>query len=305
LHALARLVALSTLLAAPGCDGPSRPAGPLIAEGPEVAIPTSEVQARLDEMPPARRARYASLEARRELVESSILLEMQAREAEKMGLAGGPDFQAGGKARMVQRMLLMRFHDPEGPASVSDADVRAYYDEHREEYVQPVKMRVAHITFEAPEGSPGRSSRRDEARRMRERIAREGATNPDAFRDAISGIAHTRNPDVQGAALGLLSREQLARAFTPEIAEAAWGLPPDRPSAVLASPRGFHILQGQGGQPAMDVSVEQARGAIRIILYQARMADAYREWTAQLRGRANVRVSEPELARLRIAPEAG
>jgi peptidyl-prolyl cis-trans isomerase C len=292
------LAVLSIFLSLPACDRPGLPSEPLVAAGNGVTITTREMQGRIDEMSPALRSRYTSVEAKRELLDTWVLSELMAREAELAGLANGPDFQAGGKKQMVQRLVLMRFRDPEGPRTVSDAEVRAYYGEHAAEYVQPVKMRVAHITFEAPEGSPGRSRRGAEARKIRDRIIRDASTNPDAFEAAITEVARTASPVTQGAFLGLLTRDELARAFTPEIADVAWGLSPNAPSSVLASPRGFHILQGYGGQPEVNVTVDQARGAIQLILYQARMADAYRKWTARLREQARVRIDESELAKV-------
>jgi peptidyl-prolyl cis-trans isomerase C len=303
-HVPARLVTLLALLALPACDHASGPESPLVAQGAGVVIATSELQARIDEMTPALRARYASLEARRELLDGWILTELMAREAERAGLAQGPDFQAGGKKQMVQRLVVMRFRDPEGPRTVSDADVRAYYEEHLDDYVQPVKMRVAHVTLDAPEGSAGRAARGAEARRIRDRVVREAVTNPEAFEAAITEIARAARSENHASILGLLSREQLAEAFTPEIAKVAWDLPPGVPSKVLASPRGFHILQGQGGQPARNVSVDQARGAIQVILHQSRMAEAYRQWTSQLREQAKVRIDESELAKVHVSSGA-
>jgi peptidyl-prolyl cis-trans isomerase C len=303
-HVAARLVTLFAVLALPACDHARGPAGSLVAQGAGVIIATSELQARIDEMTPALRARYASLDARRELLDGWILTELMAREAERAGLAHGPDHRAGGKKQMVQRLVVMRFRDPEGPRTVSDADVRAHYEEHLDDYVQPVKMRVAHITLEATEGSAGRPARLAEARRIRDRIAREAVTNPEAFEAAITEIARAASSENHASILGLLSREQLAEAFTPEIAKVAWELPPGVPSKVLPSPRGFHILQGQGGQPARNVSVDQARGAIQVILYQSRMAEAYRRWASQLREQAKVRIDESELAKVQVSSGA-
>jgi hypothetical protein len=223
-----------------------------------------------------------------------------AREAERAGLGDGPDFREGGKRRMVQRLVQTRFHDPEGPRAVPDAAVREHYQSHLDQFVQPVKMRVAHVTLEAPEGSPGRAGRQAEARKLRARLLRETSAAPEAFEAAIVAIARKGDPETHGAFLDLMSREQLAGAFTPEIAEEAWALPPGRPSQVLSSPRGFHILQGYGGQPATAISLDQARGAIQVTLYQARMAEAYRVWTAELRERARVRIDEAEMARVGV-----
>jgi peptidyl-prolyl cis-trans isomerase C len=288
------------LLLLPACTVPAAPAAPRVARGEGVSIPTAELQARIDGLPPEVRARYASIDPRRELLDSMILLELMAREAERAGLGDGPDFKEGGKKRMVQRLVQQRFHDPEGPRAVPDAEIREYYDRNVDQYVQPVRMRVAHITLEAPEGAPLRRARKAEAEKLRARLARETANDPDAFEAAIVAIARKGDPETQGAFLDLLSREQVARAFTPEIAEVAWSLPPGQPSQVLSSPRGFHVLQGYGGQPEMKVSLDQARGGIQVILYQARMAEAYRQWTAQLREKAQVRVDEAELARVGV-----
>jgi hypothetical protein len=296
-----RLAFLCCLL--PACPVPAATSSPWVARGEGVAISAADLQARIDEMPPTARARYASLDARRQLLDSMILLELMSLEAERAGLGGGADFREGGKKKMVQRIVQMRFHDPEGPRTVPEADVREYYERNFGQYVQPVKMRVAHITLEAPEGSAGRSGRQAEARKLRARLLRETASNPEAFGAAIVEIAGRGDPETQGAFLDLMSKEDLARAFTPEIAEAAWALPPVQPSQVLGSPRGFHILQGYGGQPAMAVSLEQARGGIQVTLYQARMAEAYRQWTAQLREQARVRIDEAELERVG-APKA-
>jgi hypothetical protein len=196
--------------------------------------------------------------------------------------------------------VVSRFHDPEGPKTIPDADVRAYYEEHRDTYVQPVKTRLAHIVLECPEGSPRRPARAKEAARLRERIVRDRASDPDPFRSAMEAITRGRDPETQAVFLGLVSREHLGDLLPLAIVKAAWDLGPEAPSPVLPSPRGFHLLQNYGGQPALQRTLEQARGEIQIILYQARMAEAYRQWTVQLLDNARVRIDEAELARVAV-----
>jgi peptidyl-prolyl cis-trans isomerase C len=301
-HPFLAVLALCTLLL-PACSRAGDPAPPLVARGDGVAIPTAELQAAIDGMPPAARARHASLEARRELLDSLVVLELLAGEARRAGLGDGPDFREGGKRKMVQRLVQNRFHDPDGPRTVPEAEVRAYYEANLDRYVQPVKMSLAHITLEAPEGSPRRGARLAEARRLRDRLARDGARDPEAFAAAVASIVKAGDPETQAADLGLLSEEQITRAFTPDVAKAAWALPPGQPSPVLSSPRGFHILQGNGGQPALQATLDQARGGIQVVLYQARMAEAYGRRVRELRDAAQVQVDEEQLARIRVVPE--
>jgi peptidyl-prolyl cis-trans isomerase C len=278
------------------------PPSPAVATGVGVRLTVGELEARIAAMPGPARSAYASDEARRELLDSMILFQLMAREAERDGLDPGQAPGEEGRRRAVQRHVQRRFHDPDGPATVPDAEVRRYYAEHAAEYHQPVRMRVSWITFEAPEGSARRDAIRQRAAALRSRIAADGASDPGAFARAVERIAREADPETTAVAVSLLSREELGRAFTEEVADAAWALPPGRPSPVLASPRGFHILEGSGGLPARDVTLEQARGTIRIVLYQARMAEEYRGWIADLRANAGVRIDAAELARMAPGP---
>ncbi|MEI6224189.1 MAG: peptidylprolyl isomerase, partial [Deltaproteobacteria bacterium] len=224
------------------------------------------------------------------------------REAVRAGMRTDADSGEAGRKRMVQGLVVRRFHDPEGPKTIPDADVRAYYEEHRDRYDQPVKTRLAHIVLECPEGSPRRPARAREAARLRERIVGDRASDPDPFRSAMEAITRAGDPETQAIFLGLVSQQDLGDFLPAVIVKAAWDLGPEAPSPVLSSPRGFHLLQNYGGQPALRKTLEQARGEIQIILYQARMAEAYRQWRTQLRESARVRIDKAELARVRVDP---
>jgi hypothetical protein len=263
-----------------------------------VAITKGDVESRLAELGPVQRAQFTSPEGLQRLVDLMINVELAAGEAERTGYAIGN----GGRREQAQRIIVARFHDPEGYRTVADADVRAYYAEHRNDFVQPVKARIASITLEAPKGSPSRSARKAEARKLHDEIVRDSRTDPDAFLSTVARIRGLQTPETLGEPSRLFSLEELGRTFTPEIASVAWDLPPGTPSKVLESPRGFHILQGFGGQPPMNKSVDNARADIQIILHARRMSQAYQQWIRELHDRANVRIDEAELARVRVDP---
>lgn len=274
---------------------------PALATADGIRITAADLQARIDAAPERSRSAYASAEARRELLEAMIVHALIAREAARARGDAGTGTAEDDARLEVQRYLQRRFHDPDGPASVPEAEVRRYYDEHLDAYRQPVRMAVSWITFEAPEGSSRREAIRRRAADLRARIVGSG-TAPEAFAGAVEEVTRAANPEVVATPPTLLSLEKLARLLTAEIADAAWALAPGEVSPLLASPRGFHLLQGSGGQPARDVTLDQARGGIRIVLYQARMAEAFRRWVAELRERADVRIDGEQLAR--VGPRA-
>ena len=60
--------------------------GPVVAKGTGVTITADEFKARLDEQSPFIRARYSTLERKKEFLDNLVRFEVLAREAEKQGL---------------------------------------------------------------------------------------------------------------------------------------------------------------------------------------------------------------------------
>jgi hypothetical protein len=297
LHRSTRAFALCALLLSPpsGTRADLAPA-PIAAQGDGFVITVPDVEARLAGLSSYLRAQFGSPEGLRKLLDLMINAELAAGAAERAGYSAGK----GGRSELAQRIIVDRFHDPEGYKTVSDADVRAYYDEHRGDYVQPVKARISSITFEAPKGSPDRAARKREAGKLRDEIVRDARTDPDAFLAAVARIRGLQAPGTAGEPPRLFSLDDLGRTFTPEIAKVAWDLLPGTPSKVLESPRGFHILQGFGGQPPMNKTADMVRPEIQVIIQGGRMSRAYQQWIQELREQAHVRVDEGALAKVRV-----
>ena len=272
---------------------------PLVAKGNGIAITTSEFKARAEEAPPAVRVRLASPEARRALLDQLVLFRLAARAAEEDGLKKKTSDTAG-EQRMVAEFFQKRFNDPNGPELIPDSEVEKYYDENRDEFVQTVRIRYMHLLLVAPEKSLARAKKAAEAKKLRARIAEAEKSDADAFIRISKDLLEDPKSGVTGGLLGLRSKADLVRDFSPAIAEALWKNG-NVLSDVLASPQGFHIFKADGGRPAETRTVEDAKPMIRHRLFLARMAKIREQWTKEQRERASVCVDRAALDAVQLA----
>jgi peptidyl-prolyl cis-trans isomerase D len=131
-----------------------------------------------------------------------------------------------------------------GSVAVSDADIRAYYNQHRDDFERPrtARFTVAYIPSAADEGD--RAAVEAHARELRTRLAGGGDFGA-AARAESSATASAR----LGGSLGTVRRGQMVAAFDSAI----WALPLNEVSAPVLTQFGYHLLQvtARGGDTAV------------------------------------------------------
>lgn len=111
-------------------------------------ITVGQFAERLADQSPYLRARYQSSERRREFLENMIDFELLAVEAKRRGYDTRPEVEYERKQKMVQMMMRQLFAERGGKmSSVSDGDIKAYYDQHKDEFRKPRQVRASHILF--------------------------------------------------------------------------------------------------------------------------------------------------------------
>ncbi|HEY6098783.1 MAG TPA: peptidylprolyl isomerase, partial [Anaeromyxobacter sp.] len=157
-----RILAVGLCAAAIACSpqkAPSKKSSAVVAKGKGITITADEFKARLDEQSPFIRARYSSLDRKKEFLDNLIRFEVLAKEAERQGLNKDPDVQSTLKKIMVQKLVQKNFQDTGGTADVPEAELQKYFDDHKDEYNRPRRVRVAAVVWNAPQGSPDRAKK--------------------------------------------------------------------------------------------------------------------------------------------------
>src|SRR5690349_9594530 len=109
------------------------PPGAALARFGGDAISAEELRQRFLEMSPYARARYQTVEQKREYLEGLVRFELLSQEALRRGMASDPEVVESTKKVMVQRLLNAEL-EKAAQAEVTGAQLQAEYDQHRTDY---------------------------------------------------------------------------------------------------------------------------------------------------------------------------
>jgi peptidyl-prolyl cis-trans isomerase C len=206
-------------------------------------------------------------EERQEYLERWITTQLLYEEAIRSGLGVSPDIDARLEHykkdlvahRLVQKVIQER-------AVVTEEEVRAYYDEHREEYLK--EFRVSHILVDTPEA----------AEEVKTLLGSKSFTYL-ARRHSID--KHTRG----GGDLGYLSRGNML----PEFEDVVFSMKVGDVSDVIESEFGYHIIKVTDIRDA-NFTLELADVAMEVeqILTLNKRNAVYDSLVATLRSRARI-----------------
>jgi peptidyl-prolyl cis-trans isomerase C len=293
-------------LALAACQ-PQKPAskGEAVAKGKDILITTEDFKARLDEQSPFIRARYQTIERKKEFLDNLIRFEVLANEAQKQGLANDPEVQLTLKKVMVQKLVQKNFQDNEGAKDVPEADLQKFYDEHKDEYYRPRKVRLAAVVWNAPQGSPERAAKKAAAAKTLAKLKVDEKKNSLAFAQVVSQSSEDAGTKALAGDLGFRSKDELAKTYGAALADAAFALQDGQTSGVLETEKGVYLVKVTGHQDELNRPFEQVKAQIANRLHRERKSKEFDEWLKKLRADAGVTVDEKVLEAIPVAAGPG
>ena len=202
----------AVVLALSGCKptppGPKK-SGPAVAQGEGVVVTVAEFQARLDEQSPFLRQRYQNLDRKKEFLDSLVKFEILANAAQKEGYQNDPDVQLTMKKAMVQKLVQKRFGDGDAK-DITDADVQKFYDEHKDDFVKPVRVRTSALLVAATEKD--RAQKGAQAKKLLAQVKASSKKDPQAFQALVRSILGRRRQQGQRRRPGLPLRRTSTRS---------------------------------------------------------------------------------------------
>jgi peptidyl-prolyl cis-trans isomerase C len=298
-----RILAVGLCAAAIACTPQKAPkkSGPVVAKGKGITITADEFKARLDEQSPFIRARYSSLDRKKEFLDNLIRFEVLAKEAERQHLDKDPDVQNTLKKIMVQRLVQKNFQDTAGTSDVPDADIQKYFDDHKDEFNRPRRVRVAAVVWSAPQGSPDRAKKVALAQKALAKLKVEEKKNTLAFAQIVSEFSEDQATKPLQGDLQFKSQDELAKAYSKELADAAFKLKAGETSPVVQTPQGVYLLKYTGEQPELVRTFDQVKAQIANRLHREKKTKEFDEWLKGLRDRAEVKTDDKALDAVEVA----
>jgi peptidyl-prolyl cis-trans isomerase SurA len=178
------------------------------------------------------------------------------------------------KTRILQREIRPR-------VSVTNEEIGAFYQEHRDEYEGKLRVRLLMIALPVPAGS-------DEAAQAAQRTKAESILKRIRAGEYFEALANENSmgPERSGGDIGYVEKGSM----NPIIEEVAFNLKPGEVSGVIETPQGFYIIKALDKRGGGSLSLKATRAEIEERLYAEKMDKKYTEWLAEKRQKAHVEI---------------
>jgi peptidyl-prolyl cis-trans isomerase C len=261
----------------------------------------------LERMDPFERLRYQTTERRKLLLDEIVNVELLAREAERRGLDRRPETEEA--IRQLMREELLQQLRSEQPAldEIPDQHVRAYYEQHEDEFKDPTRRRVSVIAVRS-------------RKLAQELLPQAAAADPTGWGKLVRahsvlsasarGSSTTARPplDLEGD-LGLVSAPDQGKGQNEKVPEAVREAlfkikKLGEVYAGVVSDRDLHyIVRLMGESPARTRKLDEVDNNIRVRLLRRRLLKAEQELEQQLRKKYPVVINEALLVKLKVPPQ--
>lgn len=274
---------------------------PLVIIG-DTRVTVGDFAEQLADKSPYLRARYASPERRRELLEELVKFELLAKEATRQGLDKSDEVMRTKRQLMVQQMLKAEFEDKVKLSDITEAEIQAYYDAHPDEFHKPEQVRASVIVV------------KDEAKAKKVlKQVLEAERNPSAdsqalFRQLASELDEDRALKERGGDLQFFSRPKERGEGEPPVpdavADAAFKLDKigDVAPELVKTPAGYQIVKLTGKRKELARTLDQTRRTIQHKLWRERREAAVEAFVKTLRDKAHVEENWALLEQVKIEP---
>lgn len=301
LAALAFAFALGRASVAPGLLRGEEVGGPAIARFRGGALSRAQVLASLEKQPAAFRDQLRKFEAKKALVEEMVRFELLALEGERKGNHRDPAFLRRYKEELGRRFVEAQVDEPQRKSPPADAEVKAFYGEHRTALGRPDRVRIAVVQYAPGAGDAGAEGKRARAEAALARL-RSAAKDPSAFGRVARNDSDEPQSRLVNGELPFLARDELAQRLGPEVAEAAFAIRTvgELAPSVVESARGLHVVKLLGREDGYQPALEEMKEPIRARLAAERRSAAYEAFLKRLWSEAAVKLDEKAIERLQI-----
>jgi peptidyl-prolyl cis-trans isomerase C len=288
-------------LALTACNRGESKSGPVVAKVGNESITAQDLKRRLDETSPFLRARYNTLDRKKEFLENLIRNELLAQEAQRQGFDKSPAVREQMKRAMIQELIRKQLDEKLTGADIAEADLRKFYDAHLDDFVKPERARVFHIFLPAKDAKEKSVARVKAQALLKDIDAREKKGEVNAFQTTAMKESKDQLSAPLGGDLRFLSKDEVAKAYNPELANAAFELKnPGDKSQPVETPNGIELIKLQVKTVSLNRGFEDSKESIRGRMARDRRTHEYDEWMKKLRESTTVAINEAELEKVQV-----
>jgi peptidyl-prolyl cis-trans isomerase D len=187
--------------------------------------------------------------------------------------------QAVPEMRKIEYVSFDASNLPGGKPQVTDADVQAYYNQHRDQYQVKEQVKTRHILIQVPAGADAKTDAAAKAKASDLLKQIKAGAN---FADLASKNSDDPGSKTQGGELPMIPTAGLDPAY----AKAAMALNPGQTSDLVRSQFGWHIIQTEQKDAAHAQPLAEVKSQIVPVLEQQKAGAAEQSFASQLTAEA-------------------
>lgn len=261
-----------------------------LAKIDDITITLGEFQERINRQSPYIRARYTSLEMKKEFLDSMVRFEVLAKEAYRRGMDKDPEVVRTMKQVMIQKLMRDEFDTKVTADTVPDADIKAYYDANLTEYVKPEEVRVSAIIV----------NNKAQADRIAIEARGDAGKTNKGFRDLVLKYSADEDSKLRGGDLRYF--DATTKDVPANIVKGAFQLfnTGDVSQAIDAGNGKWYVLKQTGRRKSVTKGFDDAKSQIRNKLFREKRLQAQKDFVDGLRSKSKIEVMDANLAKVRI-----
>jgi len=266
------------VVAAVWCAGCGQGAGRSAATGKDVAatvngqvITMKDIDAKIAKLP----AYYQQMlkDRKKELLDDMVLEALLYNEAKIKGVQNNKEVQETLEEAQKKIMISKYIKDEiDVKTTVSDKEVEAYFNTHKQEFVMPERMRASHILVKTE----------DEAKAVQAELA-AGKSFEDAAKEKSTDTSAKKGGD-----LGYFTKGQMV----PEFEEAAAKLEINQVSGIVKTQFGYHIIKLTDKKPSESQDLKAVSARIKSSLESQKKQSAFNDVVARVKAKAAIKIND-------------
>jgi peptidyl-prolyl cis-trans isomerase C len=272
----------------------------VVAKVDDTVITVGEVQERINKQSPFIRARYTTVDKKKEFLDNLIRFEVMAHEAQRRGYDKDPEVVRVAKQQMISKFLQKDFESKLKVEDVPDADVEKYYREHPEEFNKKDEVRVSEILVKD-------KAKADKAYAEAKALPKNattpapamGGTSEKTFRDLVTKYSEDEDSKQRGGDLTFFDRD--STVYPRPVVEAAFKLGEvGDVSAPVKTDKGWVVLKLTQKRPGFNRPLAEVKRQIQQRLFRDTRTKALDNFVADMKKKTNIEVHDENLAKVVI-----
>jgi peptidyl-prolyl cis-trans isomerase C len=266
-------------------------------------ITQADIDAKTSMLPPQFRARYETADGKKKLVEQLTKMSLLSQEARRLQLDKKEEVAKRIKEiadnLIIQELIKQEVIDK---VKVNDADLEKYYKEHKQEFIEPEKVKVNIIQFKLKDNATPEEKK---AQKKKADQALKRLKKGDDFEKVAKEVSEDERTKNSGGNTGFFSKGKRMNTYGEKVEDKAFTLKTGQISDVIEEKNGYYIIKAGEKKPQKEETLQEAKSKIERRMQQEEQRKAYDTYLDTLKKKYPVKINEENIsAGAKTSPQA-